>query len=210
MEYADDWQKIISLDFQDNIEELQKVFDSFTTKQLNQFTIENPTSTLFNILVEHFDTDDNYPHFLIKLCNSPNVDMKEVNIHTPNSITGETTLMIAAMRGHLELCKILILNGASAQVETPQSKTAFYNACFFGNYEVAEYLVKYISREELKLIHGRLTIKQHIKEKILNYPHSIFLSSYQAILRLIEAKELQEIIDERTEEVLNDQAALWE
>ena len=38
MEYADDWQKIISLDFQDNIEELQKVFDSLTTKKLNQFT----------------------------------------------------------------------------------------------------------------------------------------------------------------------------
>ena len=194
---SDTWDKIRSAEEDDNLEELEIIFETMTTEKLTEFTNGIPKQPLWHQLLHDFDEQNKYPHLLINLFKSPNIS--NINLNYQTQITNTTGLMLAARRNHLELIKILVTNGANPQLVSISNVTAFYFAAKNGHLELTRYLIDYISTEEFELvrIYNGLTIKQEVEGEIAANPNSSLY--YREILRMIEAKELQQEIDKRIE-----------
>lgn len=194
---SDTWDQIRIAEEDDNLEELEIIFETMTTEKLTEFTNEIPEQPLWHQLLHDFDEQNKYPHLLINLFKSPIIS--NININYQTQITHTTGLMLAAIRNHLELIAILVSNGANPQLVSTFKETAFYFAAKNGHLELTRYLIDYISTEEFELvrIYNGLTIKQEVEGEIAANPNSSL--SYQEILRMIEAKELQQEIDKRIE-----------
>ena len=66
----------------------------------------------------------------------------DADIEAKTASTRRTALQIAAFRGHLDVCKLLIENGASLKAKDSQGKTAVELAHAGGHGETAEFLLK--------------------------------------------------------------------
>lgn len=194
---SDTWDKIQIAEQIDDLEELEKIFETITTEELTQFTNDGSEQPLWHQLLYDFDEQNKYQHLLINLFTSPNISNLNLNYQT--QITHTTGLMLAAIRNHLELIKILITNGANPQLMSTGNLTAFYFAAKHGYLETTRYLIDYISTEEFDMVrlYTGLTIKQEVEGQIAVNPN--FSQYYQEIQRMIEAKELRQEIDKRIE-----------
>lgn len=197
---SDTWNKIEIAEENDDLEELEIIFESVTTEELTEFTNDLPPHPLWHRLLLNFDEQNKYPHLLINLFKSLNISNIDLNYQT--QITNTTGLMLAARRNHLEIVKILVTNGANPQLVSISNVTAFYFAAKNGHLELTRYLIDYISTEEFKLVRifNGLTIKQEVEGQIAANPNSSLY--YREILRMIEEKELDQEINRRIEEQL--------
>ncbi|KAJ3080424.1 hypothetical protein HK102_003071 [Quaeritorhiza haematococci] len=59
-----------------------------------------------------------------------------------NTVTGDTPLILASQRGFINIVKMLIEAGASANLANDHGNTALHYACFWRHPEVAVYLVR--------------------------------------------------------------------
>jgi hypothetical protein len=66
----------------------------------------------------------------------------DADLEAKTASTRRTALQIAAFRGHLDVCKFLIENGASLRAKDSQGKTAVELARAGGHGETAEFLFK--------------------------------------------------------------------
>lgn len=194
---SDTWDKIDIAESNNNMGELERIFESITTKELIEFTNGLPPHPLWHQLVGNFDNQNKYPHLLINLFKSPNVNISSINLNYQVEITRMTGLILAAKRNHLEIIKILVSNGANTQLMSISNMTAFFYAAKNGHLELTRYFIDYISTEEFELVrlYNGLTIKQEVEEKIAANPN--FSLNYREILKMIEAKELEQEIDKR-------------
>ena len=85
----------------------------------------------------HFAAFKGYVTFVKKLlADGVNVDSKDF------SNNHETPLMYAAMRGHLEVVKLLIENKADFEYKDAHKENALYKACEFGRLEIVKFLIE--------------------------------------------------------------------
>lgn len=196
------WSAICAAESSDNREELQRIFASITTDDLNKTLDIEPNSILLTFLVNIFDEENKYPHFLLNLLDSSNVDPSRLNINYKNTHNGMTTLMHAANRGHLKVAEKLISWGANPQVETYNFKTAFFCACNMGHVRVARFLLPFIKKREFKLrrsYNGR-TIKEEMETKLVFSPNAPKAPNFL---------ELKQLIDEKMAEIAAAKAAKY-
>lgn len=194
---SDIWDKIDTAEETDNLDELERIFESITTKEFVEFVSDIPPHPLWLHLLKDFDEENKYPHLLTNLFTSPNINIGHINLNYQIQITQTTGLILAARRNHLEIVKILVTNGADPQLVSFSNVTPFYCAAHNGNLELTRYLIDYISTEEFELVrpHNGLTIKQEVEEEIETYPDLSL--NFREILKMIEAKELEQEIDKR-------------
>lgn len=75
---------------------LQKILESITTEQLNKYLDFDPDSILLQRVIENFDQRRKYPHLVIGLFDSPNVDTSRLIINHEHKRNGLTPLKVAA------------------------------------------------------------------------------------------------------------------
>lgn len=202
---SDTWDKIEIAEENDDLEELEIIFESVTTEELTELTNDVPPHPLWHRLLHNFDEQNKYPHLLINLFKSPNINISNIDLNYQTQITNTTGLMLAARRNHLEIVKILVTNGANPQLVSISNTTAFYFAAKNGHLELTRYLIDYVSTEEFKLVRifNGLTIMQEVEGQIAANPNSSLY--YREILSMIEVKELDQEINKRIEDEL-----VWE
>jgi hypothetical protein len=81
------------------------------------------------------------------------------DLEAKTASTRRTALQIAAFRGHLEVCKFFVENGASLGAKDSQGKTAVELAHAGGHGETAEFLLKAEMRSINLNVHGQTELK---------------------------------------------------
>lgn len=193
---SDLWTRIWCQDRIGNKEGLMELFNSITTKDLNNPIAADPDYTLLHILIKEFDLDNKYPELINSIFKLQHVDPQFVNINKRNPTNGATALMFAADRGNLELVNALIAWKANPHAVSTNLMTAFSCACDYGHVEVARYLSVYVTREELELeqIHNGHTVKVEVEEKLREFPHQ---TKYDTLLKIICDIEIRHLVEER-------------
>lgn len=135
----------------DDGEELQRIFESITTEQLNERVDIDPGSILLQRIIHTFDRPRKYSHLVIGLFDSPNVDTSRLYINHQHDVHGRTALMLAAYRGNLEVVKKLMSLGADMQITTADDRTAFAYACWMGKIEVVKLFLPFVELREYTL-----------------------------------------------------------
>ena len=64
------------------------------------------------------------------------------SMHGVKMIEGATPLWFSAVRGRLDIVKILVKRGANVNSQTKPSSTPLHAACTNGDYEMVKYLVE--------------------------------------------------------------------
>lgn len=169
----------------DDENELQRIFGSITTEQLNSPISIDPNTILLHQLIHHFDRMGKYQHLVIGLFNSPTVDTSRLNINYQNQVNGRTALMFAAGRGNLDVVKKLMELGADMQITTADNRTAFAYACWFGHIEVVKFLLPWVELREYTLSSratwNNLSLREFMEEKVADNPEKPYLD----ILKLL-------------------------
>ena len=193
---SDLWTRIWCQDRIGNTAGLMELFNSITTKDLNNPIAADPDYTLLHILIKEFDLENKYPELINSIFKLQHVDPQFVNINKRNPRNGTTALMLAADRGNLELVNALIAWKANPHTLSADLMTAFSCACDCGHVEVARYLSAYVTREELELeqIHNGHTVKVEVEEKLREFPHQ---TKYDDLLKIICDIEIRHLIEER-------------
>lgn len=107
---------ITKADLESNEEELQKIFESITTEQLNKHVDIDPGNIRLQRIIHAFDSEQRYQYLIIGLFDSPNVDTSRLDINHQHVQNGLTPLMVAAYRGNFEVLEKLISLGANVQL----------------------------------------------------------------------------------------------
>ena len=193
---SDIWTDIWYQDYINDSEGVRRIFNSITTKDLNEPTVIDPNYTLLHKLVKEFDLRNKYPELLNGLFKLKHVDPSLVDIDKKNPRTGSTALMYAASRGHLELVKALIAWKANPHTRSANQMTPFFCACNKGQVEVASFLSHYITKEELELEQSNTgnTVKTEMEEKFRDFPNE---TKYDMLLKIICDIELRHLVEER-------------
>lgn len=175
----------------DDGEELQRIFESITTEQLNERVPIDPGSILLQRIIHHFDLQGKYQHLVIGLFNSPNVDTSRLNINHQHDVNGRTALMLAAGRGNLEVVKELMQLGANMQIITADNRTAFAYACWFGHIEVVKLFLPLVKLREYTL-RGRasnnLTVMEIAQMDVQRVPEKPYLDILKLLAKSYEEK----------------------
>ena len=192
----DIWTDIWHQDHFNNSESVRIIFNSITTKDLNEPTEVDPYSTLLHKLVQGFDLKNRYPELLNNLFKLKYVDPTLVDIDKKNTLTGSTALMLAAGRGHLELVKELIAWKANPHAKSVHQMIPFFYACKNGQVEVASYLSQYVTKEELELKNSITgdTIKTEMEEGFRYFPRE---KNYDMLLKIICDIEFRHLVKEK-------------
>lgn len=132
---------------------------------------------LLHKLIKFFDLPNKHLYFLNNLFNLPNLDPEKVNINSKNPRYGTTALIHTASRGHLPLVKTLLFWKADSHSRSANQITPFYCACNHRHVEVAEYLSKYVTKEELQLeqINTGNTVKKDVEKELIENPNHLKL-----------------------------------
>lgn len=194
--HNDLWNEIQQAESENNIQNLQLLFQSITAEKLNQFDVLDARYMLLHKLIKFFDLQNKYPQFLNNLFNLPNVDPEKVNINSKNPRNGTTALIHAASRGHLQLVQTLLFWKANPHSRSENQMTPFYCACNHRHVEVAEYLSRYVTKEELQLEQTNTgnTVKENMEKDLMANPNHPKL---ERLLKLIEDIELRHLVEER-------------
>lgn len=194
---SDLWTNIWYEDHVNNTAGVIELFNSITTKDLNNTTITDPNYTLLHMLIKEFDPQNKYPELVNGIFRLRHVDPQIVNIDKRNPRTGATALMLAANRGNLELVNVLVAWKANPHVLSNTLMTAFTYACTNGHVEVARYLSEYVTREELEVeqTHSGITVKTEVEQKLREFPN---LTQYDTLLNIIHDIEVRHLVEERT------------
>lgn len=190
------WNEIQQAESENNTQNLQLLFQSITAEKLNQFDVLDTRYMLLHKLIKFFDLQNKYPQFLDNLFNLPNVDPEKVNINSKNPRNGTTALIHAASRGHLRLVQTLLFWKANPHSRSDNQMTPFYCACNHRHVEVAEYLSRYVTKEELQLKQTNTgnTVKENMEKDLMANPNHPKL---EQLLKLIEDIELRHLVEER-------------
>lgn len=173
-----------------------ELLNLITTKDLNGPTLENPDSMLLHLLIDDFDPYDKYSDLLNSIFKLKHVDPQLVNINKKNPRDGTTALMLAAIRGNLELVTTLIYWNADPHAISTDRMAALTFACDAKHVEVARYLSKYVTREELELkpVHTRRTVKAQAQIMLKASPD---MTEYDSLLEIIQNIEIRHLVEER-------------
>lgn len=180
---------------EDDGKELQRIFESITTEQLNEPVPIDPNSIMLQRLIHHFDLKGKYQHLIISLLNSPNVDTSRLNINHQNIVNGRTALMLAAGRGNLKVVKKLLELGANMKITTPDNRTAFAYACWFGHIEVVKLFLPQVELREYtlrsKAVYDK-TVIEVVKEEVERKPDLPYLDLLNLLTKSYEEKQAED------------------
>ena len=193
---SDLWTRIWYQDREGNKAGLMELFNSITTKDLNNPVAADPDYTLLQVLIRDFDLENNYPELINSIFKLQHVDPQFVNINKTNPTNGATALMLAAARGNLELVNALIAWKANPHAVSIDLMTAFACACACEHVEVARYLSEYVTREELELeqtYYGH-TVRVEVEKNLRQFPHQ---TKYDTLLKIICDIEIRHLVEER-------------
>lgn len=183
--------------------QLKELFNLITAEELNKYTNTDPSSTLLIAILDYFDINDRYTDLINGLFHLRNVDVQKVNINAQNLVTQKTALITAADRGLFQFVQTLIFWNADPHIITFHQTTAFSCACKEGHVEVAEYLSRYVTREELELRgeFSNKTIKEEMELRLVQIPNDRKTNDLLKIIFNIEMRHLiQKRIAEQEEE----------
>ncbi len=172
---------------QNDGEELQRIFGSITTEQLNERVSIDPGNTLLQRII--FFSPSRYQHLLIGLFDSPNVDTSRLNINHKHDLNGRTALMCAAWRGNLEVVEKLMSLGADMQITTDNNNTAFNCACGGGHIKIVQLFLPFVELREYTLrnrIHN--TIIGSAQDAVAISPNKPFLDIMKLLAESHEKK----------------------
>lgn len=164
--------------------QLNQIFQSITTEDLNSIIDLDSHSNLVMALLNLFDKENKYPNYLIGLFNSPNVDLNRLNINYQCTFNGMTLLMYAAYHGRLEILQKLLSLGADSTTVSYYNASALYYACIKGQVKIFKILAPLATNEhfDIKKNHNNRTIRDEV------------------VARLSESQNYQEIRDGIDEE----------
>ena len=174
---------------EDDREELQRIFNSITTEQLNEPVDIDPGSILLQRIIHTFDPRIKYSHLVIGLFDSPNVDTSRLNINHEHEVNGRTALMFAAYRGNLEVVEKLMSLGANMQITTADNRTAFGYACWMGHIKVVKFFLPLVELREYTLKGSdHQTIIEVVQMKVARIPEKPFLDIMKLLAESHEEK----------------------
>lgn len=184
---------ITKADLEGNEEELQKIFESITTEQLNEHVDIDPGNILLQRIIHTFDSGRRYQYLVIGLFDSPNVDTSRLDINHQHAQNGLTPLMVAAYRGNFEVLEKLMSLGADMQLVGTFNRTAFRYACRKGNMNAIELLLPFVELREYTLRgRERETIIEQV-QKSLEVTHRYPLLDLMKLLAISHEKRLEEV-----------------
>lgn len=148
--------------------QLNQIFQSITTDDLNSIIDLDSHSNLVMALLNLFDKENKYPNFLIDLFNSPNMDPNRLNINCQCTFNGMTLLMYAAYRGRLEILQKLLSWGADTTTISYYNASALYYACIKGEVKIFKILAPLATDEhfDIKKNHNNRTIRDEVVARL--------------------------------------------
>lgn len=161
------WKDIYEADSKIDVKKLDEIFKSLTAQDLNKSISNKPGSTIMMCLLLLFDENNEYPHFLKNLFNSPNFDYTNLDVDCPNAINGYIAFMYPANRGHIEIAQKLLAWGANPKIRTAQNMTPLYLAFRFDPIEMFKFLLPLVDKQEIDWERGYIdkTMRQAIMDK---------------------------------------------
>lgn len=188
------YHAIAKADLERNEEELQRIFKSITTEQLNEHVDIDPGNILLQRIIHTFDSGRRYQYLVIGLFDSSNVDTSRLDINHQHAQNGLTPLMVAAYRGNFEVLKKLISLGADMQLVGTFNRTAFRYACWKGNMNAIGLLLPFVELREYTL-RGREgeTIIEDV-QKSFEVTHRQPLLDVMKLLAISHEKKLEEVL----------------
>jgi len=107
--------------------------------------------------------------------------------------SGDTPLILATMKGYVDIVKELIIHGAQVNIANDHGNTALHYACFWRNKEIAEYLVLNgaivnIANKYFKVPLDRTSdeIRERLKELSLQDPDEVVHAEARTFLEAAE------------------------
>lgn len=134
------FDSIMADDYRAREPELQRIFRSITTEDLNGPVRWNSGSTLLIGLLCCFDIRNRYPYLVLSLFDSPLVEPSLLHVNEANVESGATPLMYTARRGQLELSQKLLSLGARPDIMVSRGVTPIWVACSKGHVEIFKLL----------------------------------------------------------------------
>lgn len=182
---GDLFDTIMIEDGRGNEPELQRIFRSITTADLNRTVRWDPHSTMLIALLNQFDTGNRYPNLVLNLFDSPRVQTNLLQVNRANTQNGVTPLMHTALRGQLELSQILLSLGARADIMTSTNATPLYHACMKGHVAIFRLLCPLVPSHHFTITrpHNQRTIRDEVVEKLSTS------ANYAQLLQLIDAEQ---------------------
>jgi len=148
--------------------------------------LENSTIDIINKLIL---SDERFFTYLMKACLLGNLELvegllklKNINVNAVNN-NRDTALMVASIRGDIEIVKTLVNNGAEINIKREDGKSALVFACRKGRIEIVEFLLIKADLNNASIIE---TQRQIISDPNVSYNIKLLLPEFY--------KHLEEII----------------